>query len=157
MTELILLILAFSLAGVIYGFYDVVQPWLKPKANKIIPAMKRLIPKKKKYVPRFAPTSPQDVIADAHAMGNRFGAVPPPPLASRPWGSVHAETGLYDMRLGQSSQSHSARRAQAAQRQQDQQRAQNDLFWRQIAEECQRMTGSTNFKSYDSDLGKKSK
>lgn len=159
MTELILLILAFSVAGVVYGFYDVVQPWLKPKAKKIIPAVKRLIPKKK---PKLQPTSPQDVVSDAHAM------------VSRPWVSVltgiNASAGppedrsqLERSKYGAISPSARAaamhdyhtRRAQAAQQQQNIQREQNDLFWRQIAEECQKITGCTDFRSSDPDLGRK--
>jgi len=111
-----------------YGFYEVVYGWLKPKAKRAAHAIKRLvpkIPKPKPYNPSFRTTSPQDIVSEAHAQ------------------------------RVQTARAAIIQSARAVQVRESLNQAENDIFWRQIAIECQKITGSYDFKSYDRDLGKK--
>ena len=148
MIELFFLLLSLFSLGVIYGFYDLVYRWLKPKAERMIPKLRHLIPKIPKPKPRT--TSPEDIVSDVHERHQ---------LVSRPWGSIKKlpdRSLLARSKYGTISHlDYQARSAVAAQVQQDLRNAENDLFWRQVAEECQKIAGHTDFRSYDPDRGKK--
>lgn len=121
-----------------YGFYEVVYRWLKPKAKRTIHEIRRLVPKIPKRKPRVRTTSPQDIVSEVH----KVHASP-----ERTFADLLDKYPLAKASLGQT--------AQAAQILQRTNQAESDLFWKQIAMECQKITGSTDFKSYDRDLGKK--
>ena len=116
--------------GIVYGFYELVSGWLKPKAKRKWHAIKRLVPKIPKRKTRYETTSPQDIISEVH------------------------ELTRHRVQTARAAIIESAR---AVQVRESLNQAENDIFWRQIAIECQKITGSTNFKSYDRDLGLKKK
>jgi len=111
--------------GIVYGFYELVSGWLKPKAKRRWHAIKRLVPKIPKRKPRYETTSPQDIVSEAH------------------------------VQRVQTARAAIIESARAVQVRESLNQAENDIFWRQIAIECQKITGSYDFKSYDRDLGKK--
>lgn len=161
MTELFLLALALSALGFIYGFYDLVRDWLKPKVKRMIPKIKESVLKAKKLIPKRKPKrhriAPYDIVSEVHAdharRKKRYNS-----LVSRPWGTVsEAQRRRVAVRVGEELSKRGVSSAVAARVQEELRKVENDLFWGQVQEECQRVAGHSDFRSPDPHRGLKKK
>ncbi len=170
MTELFLLVLALSVLGFVYGFYGIVHEWMKPRVERLVPKIKSLILKIKKLIPKpkpkpkstkYKPRNPysfnprhEALRSKAKEIINQYRSPLSVQVMSRPWSSVppSERTRVFE-RAQMEMDLMGVQSAVAKQVQQELRKVESDLFWSQIEQECQKLTGSRDFKRMPEDLG----